>query len=138
MANRVDDVVSALYDAYNRQDAAAATALYAPQGRHVEIAMGNERTGPDAIREGLEGFLTAFPDANWAERARMVGDGRAAVTYVLTATLQGRFGPFEPKGQPVELRGVHVIEVGDDGITVVEDYWDAGTFMRQVKAGSDT
>lgn len=130
----VDALVSALYEAYNAGDAEAAGALYAPGGRHVEIAMGNERTGPSAIAEGLGGLLAAFPDAHWRERTRLVAGDSAAVTYVLTGTLQRPFGSFEPAGQRLELPGAHVLRVGADGIEVCEDYWDAAGFGRQMRA----
>jgi predicted ester cyclase len=127
-------VVTALYEAYNSHDAEAAGALYAPDGRHAEVATGQARTGGTAIAEGLAGLLAAFPDARWEEQARIVDGDRAAVTYILTGTLQQKFGPFEPAGQRLELRGAHVLEVGPDGIRVCEDYWDASSFGRQMKA----
>ncbi len=132
----IEELVDSLYAAYNRHDPAAAAALYAPDGRHVEIAQGSERTGPDAIREGLEHFLRAFPDVRWEERLRIASGERAAVAYVLTGTLQGRLGPFEPSGQRLELRGVHVVAASAGAIALCEDYWDAGTFGRQMKAGA--
>lgn len=129
----VDAVVRALYHAYNTTDAAAASALYAPDGCHLEVATGSRREGPEAVRQGLTGLLEAFPDARWTERARVVSDGRAAITYVLTGTLRARFGPFEPDGQRLELNGVHVLRVGAEGIACCEDYWDASTFGRQMQ-----
>ncbi len=129
----VGAVVSALYEAYNAHDADAAGSLYAPDGRHAEMATGQERIGAAAIGEGLTGLLEAFPDARWQERTRIVGGDRAAVTYVLTGTLKARFGPFAPAGQHLELHGAHVLEVGPDGIEVCEDYWDASTFGRQMR-----
>ena len=132
-AGGADAAATALYAAYNTHDAAAAAALYAPHGRHAEVATGQERTGREGIAEGLDGLLRAFPDAHWQERMRIVAGNRVAVTYVLTGTLSSRLGPFEPAGQRLELRGVHVLEVGPDGIEVCEDFWDASTFGRQMK-----
>ena len=131
-----DAVVSALYDAYNAHDTAAVAALYAPAGRHVEAASGTERTGASTIAKGLATLISAFPDARWRELKRVCDGDRAAVTYILTGTLSAPFGPFEPAGQRLELRGVHVIEIGPDGIELSEDYWDAATFGRQMKASS--
>lgn len=66
---RLERLLTALYDAYNRHSSADATVLYLPEGRHVEIAQGSERRGRQAIRKGLERFFEAFPDARWEELA---------------------------------------------------------------------
>ena len=129
----VEALLDALYGAYNEHRPAEAAALYRPDGRHVEIAQGNERSGREAIREGLERFFEAFPDARWETRERIVAGNLAAVTYLLTGSLQGRLGPFEPSGQRLELRGVHVFRTVDGLIEVCEDYWDSGTFGRQMR-----
>lgn len=127
--------VAALYAAYNAADPAAAAALYSPRGRHVEIATGAERTGREAIEQGLRVFLTAFPDAAWRERRRLTDGRLGAVAYELTGTLRAQLGPFAPDGQRLELRGVHLLTVGVDGIESLEDYWDAATFGRQMSGG---
>jgi len=68
----IDDALTSLYDAYNGHSPSQVAALYRTDGRHVEVAQGNERSGRDAIREGLARFFEAFPDAHWAERVRIV------------------------------------------------------------------
>lgn len=66
---------------------------------------------------------------------RTIMDGEhAAVSYVLTGTLQERLGPFEPARQALELRGVHVFSLAGDAITATEDFWDSGTFARQMRS----
>ena len=132
MSEHVEQLVSAFYAAHNAGDVEAAAALYAPAGRHLEVATGRRGEGPVQIGAGLAGFLRAFPDARWEEQVRVVADGCAAVTYLLTGTLQEGLGPFEPAGQNLELRGVHVLEIGPAGIVSCEDYWDAATFGRQM------
>lgn len=133
MPENVEQVVRALYAAYNTADVESASALYAPAGRHLEVATERLGEGPDEIGAGLAGFLGAFPDARWEEQVRVVAGRRAAVTYLLTGTLRARLGPFEPAGQRLELRGVHVLDVGPEGIVSCEDYWDAATFGRQMQ-----
>jgi predicted ester cyclase len=123
----------ALHAAYNAHDAGAAAALYAAEGRHVEIATGGARSGPAAIAAGLAGLLAAFPDAHWEAAAFIASGDRVAVPYLLTGTLQTPFGPFEPAGQQLALAGVHVVRAGDGAIVACDDYWDAGTFGRQMR-----
>ncbi|MEA2292136.1 MAG: hypothetical protein QOF17_1156 [Solirubrobacteraceae bacterium] len=125
--------IEAFYAAYNRADADAAAALYAPDGRHVETAQGRVATGREEVAAGLRHFLESFPDARWAPERTIVDGDHAAVPYVLTGTLRKRLGPFEPAGQALELRGVHLFTLGGGSIRATEDVWDSGTFARQMR-----
>jgi steroid delta-isomerase-like uncharacterized protein len=127
--------VERLYEAYGRHEAEEAAALYVEAGRHEEAAQGRVSEGREAIASGLRAFFDAFPDARWEPRRWIVDGPEAAVAYLLTGTLTGRLGPFEPHGQRLELRGVHLFRVGAGGIEQSEDYWDAATFGRQMSAG---
>lgn len=123
----------ALHHAYNRHDAAQAACLYAGDGSHEDVAQGSLATGAPAIREGLERLFAAFPDAHWST-GRVVARGRqATASYRMTGTLRGRLGPFEPRGQALELFGVHVVETDGDGlIERSTDHWDERAFARQI------
>jgi steroid delta-isomerase-like uncharacterized protein len=135
---RAREAIVRLYDAYNRHDAATAAQLYSPSGIHEDIAPGSVAEGREAIRAGLERFFAAFPDAHWAAD-RVVGEGdRATASYTLTATLQGRLGPFEPRRQRLDLAGVHVVETASDGsIERSTDFWDRDAFGRQMQGEED-
>lgn len=128
-----DHVIERLYDAYNRQDAAAAGALYHPEATHEDIAHGQIKRGSQSIAAGLQKFFGWFPDAHWDQRARVDGScGAVAATYLLTATLQSNMGPIIASGQGISLRGVLVLDISDGLIRRSEDYWDAATFQRQL------
>jgi steroid delta-isomerase-like uncharacterized protein len=130
----VEQVGTAYLTAHNAHDARAVGALYAPQGRHREMATRAERIGGDKIAEGLASFLRAFPDAAWDYEEPVIDGGRIVVAYSLTGTLRERLGPFQPAGQVLELAGVVLIEVGAGDIQSTRDYWDAATFGRQMQA----
>jgi predicted ester cyclase len=136
MSRDGEALARALHAAYNAHDPEAAAALYAADGRHVEIATGGGRSGPAAIGAGLAGLLAAFPDAHWEAAAFIASGDLVAVPYLLTGTLQAPFGPFEPVGQRLALAGVHVVHARDGAIAVCDDYWDAGTFSRQLRPAS--
>lgn len=127
--------VIALHDAYNRHDAAEAAGLYAEGGTHEDVAAATVAQGPDAIREGLEQLFAAVPDVRWSAE-RVGGDGsHATASYRMTGTLRGRLGPFEPRGQALELFGVHVVEIDADGrIARSTDHWDGRELARQMRA----
>jgi steroid delta-isomerase-like uncharacterized protein len=127
-------VLGRLYLAYNEHDASAAAALYAADAVHEDVAVGHVVRGRDAIAKGLTGFFAAFPDAHWHPSVELEGAGSAVARYVLTATLQKDFGPYNAAGQRLELRGVHVLETANGWIERSEDFWDSNTFGQQMKA----
>jgi predicted ester cyclase len=134
----VAELVVAYVEAHNAHDPDAVGGLYAPDGRHREIATGGERTGHSEIAGGLVRFFAAFPDARWEVGVPLLDGDRAAVPYRLTATLTSRMGPFEPAGQRLDLAGLYLIELAPDGIASSADYWDAATFARQMRPPPDT
>lgn len=135
--DREEQILAALYDAYNRHDADGVAALYAPDGQHEDVAIGRPKHGPDAIAGGLRYFFAAFPDARWETSDRWARDGRAVARYVLTGTLQSDMGPFKAAGQRMEIRGVQVLETAAGRIERSEDFWDGASFERQMKVNDD-
>jgi steroid delta-isomerase-like uncharacterized protein len=133
---KIGGIAGRLYDSYNRHDPAAVAALYAADATHEDIAQGRPKTGPDEIAAGLGKFFGWFPDVLWEPQSAILGaDGREAITYLLTATLQAQMGPVAPRGQKISLRGVHVLDLRDGLIRRSEDYWDAASFQRQLNNG---
>lgn len=132
----MSSVLLTLLDAYNEHDARAASALYRPDGKHHEIAHGSVRSGHRALEDSLTAFLRTFPDAHWEIRGAALDTPLAAVSYRLTGVLAAPLGPFEPRGQRLDLRGVMVAlaEPNDARIARTEDYWDSATFARQMRA----
>jgi predicted ester cyclase len=127
------ELARALYGAYNAHAADDAAALYSPSATHTEISRGQQTTGREDIGRGLARFFEFFPDAHW-EALHEIADGpNAAIPYRLTGTLQAPMGPIAPAGQRLDLRGVHVIHVGEEGILATEDYWDGATFQSQMR-----
>jgi steroid delta-isomerase-like uncharacterized protein len=129
-------LVARLWEAYNAHDARAAAGLYRDDATHHEVAQGRTATGPTQIADGLGRFLQAFPDARWEPQPAILSDGRAAVPYRLTGTLEAPLGPFRTPGQKLDLEGVFVIETDHAHILATADYWDAATFGRQMQAGN--
>jgi len=119
--------------AHNDHDAERLVELYWPQGSHHEMATGSVREGGAAIGSGLARLLAAFPDAHWAGEGALVDGPRAAIPYVLTGTLRQPLGPFPPRGQPLNLPGLLLLDFDDTGIARSRDYWDAQTFERQMR-----
>jgi steroid delta-isomerase-like uncharacterized protein len=130
-------VARALYSAYNERSASGAVELYDVDAVHSEVARGTRAEGQEAIRRGLEGFFTLFPDARWVPLDTIADRGSIAVPYRLTGTLQAPMGPVPARGQRLHLRGIHVLRTRGSLITASEDYWDATTFQAQMNTNPE-
>jgi steroid delta-isomerase-like uncharacterized protein len=130
-------VANAWCDAYNAHDVERIVSLYSADGRHLEIAQGRAAEGQEAIRQGLDGFLAAFPDAHWAQEEIIATMAGAAIAYTVTGSLQRQLGPFGAHGQQLELRGVHFLRLSGPEIVESRDYWDSATFARQMRVDGE-
>jgi steroid delta-isomerase-like uncharacterized protein len=126
------EILEALFQAYDAHDLERVASLYAADAIHVDIAAGRPKQGRDRIARGLASFFSGFPDARWAASATATGGGRAFGQYVVTGTLQRDLWSFNAFGQQLQLGGVLVLHCVNGLITRSEDYWDAGTFRRQM------
>ncbi len=123
----------ALFEAYNKHDLAAVATCYRDDATHVDITSGRPKVGPDAIAGGVGYLLAAFPDAVWHVEAAVKEGDVTALRYLLTGTLQGTFGGFEPHGQSLELPGVLWLELSAGVIARSVDFWDSGSFTKQMQ-----
>lgn len=129
---------AALFAAYNDHDLAAVAACYADDATHLDIASGRAKTGPDAIAAGLGFLLGAFPDAEWIVCGVVGGDDKVAVRYRLVGTLQRPFGPFTAQGQALSLPGVLWLDLADGKVVRSTDFWDSGSFSKQLQVSDNT
>jgi len=67
----------------------------------------------------------AFPDAAIEATAPMLeGDGHACIPWRLTGTNAGEIGPLPATERPVELHGLHYVELRDDRIARARGFFD--------------
>ena len=87
-------------------------------------ALGRGSVGADEYRSRLPGFLASLPGLRYEVESVIAAGDRVAVEYRLIATSHG---------QPIDVRGVMVIDVNDGEITRRTDYWDSLTYLRQAE-----
>ncbi|WP_112313108.1 nuclear transport factor 2 family protein [Pseudogemmobacter bohemicus] len=122
------ELIDRFYAAYAARDAQGAAALYAPDGRHDEIAMAKSRQGREALAQGLEGFWRMLPDVAWSRRGYIRAAGHVAVPYHMTGTFTGKDG----QKRPIALDGLHLFEIRDGALMVTKDLWDLDLFKAQM------
>ncbi|MBT8400198.1 MAG: ester cyclase, partial [Rhodothermia bacterium] len=99
--------------------------------RHV----GDVRTSSnrDELIGEMQAFRTGFPDMNVSINNVVSTADKAFVNWTFTGTHDGPFQDIEPTGKSVEVSGLTVVFVGEDGQFVREDvYFDQLSFMQQL------
>lgn len=80
--------------------------------------------------------VAAFPDVRFTER-RVITDGsnRSLVLtaeWTMTGSHDGSFQGLPPAGEAVEIDGVDVVTITDEGITSITGYFDQSAVMDQL------
>ena len=127
-----------LFDAFNDHDPDLAAAMVSEDFELVDFAAESQIfRGPQGLRQWLQIFLTAFPDAK-VELTNMVATGGDWVftEFVGRGTrrgpLVGPAGTIPPTGRRIELPVGELLRVEDGKITLVHTYYDGATLMRQL------
>jgi ketosteroid isomerase-like protein len=95
----LDEVVSAYNAAWNRQDLDAVCAAHAPD-MVFENHTAGERAEGSAVRKHIAAIFENWPDLQFAERTRYVGEGFVVQEWTATAT--------HPSGKVVSWEGVDI------------------------------
>lgn len=98
-------------------------------------ALPEETRGPEAFKQLVTTYRTAFPDLNFTlDEALAVGDSSALVRWTARGTNSGVFQGMPPTGKSATSTGMSLARI-ENG-KVVEDYtfWDALGLMRQLGA----
>jgi steroid delta-isomerase-like uncharacterized protein len=127
-----------LFDAFNDHDPDRAAALVSEDFELVDFAAdGQVFRGPQGLRQWLQIFLTALPDAK-VELTNVVaaGEGWVFTEHIgrgtHTGALVGPSGTIPPTGRRIELPVGELLRVEEGKITLLHAYYDGATLMRQL------
>lgn len=130
------EIARTIYEAWNRRDMDAASALMAPDGQLEVVGTGDVYTGPDGVRQYNEAWAAGFPD------------GRVTIDHVLeagdtvvveftgrgthTGTMVTSMGEIPATGKSIVLKLCDLIEFRDGKCVHQRTYFDTGSMMAQL------
>lgn len=141
-ARPTDRTMNELFDAYGEawasHDADAIAAFHADDGIFHLHADGEPVRGREAIRDTFAGFLAQWPDLDFSEEGKQVGDWGWVVRWRMSGTLAAAGevteGAKAAAGSQFNVDAVDMIEVTDGLITAKHTYLDSVTLLRQIGA----
>lgn len=130
----IERVVKTFVEHSNRQDLEACVALYHPDGELQDPLFPDPvKASPETVREALEYFWTAFPDANFVVHDMIIDGDKVAVEWTLSATHAGAYLDAPPSGKRFQVRNVALFRVKDGMFVRDFSVFDA-TGLRTLEA----
>lgn len=95
---------------------------------------GLEIAGLDGLRQFMDGWKTAFPDARLTPDVIVDGGNMIAVRTTFTGTHKGDFGKLRPTGKKVKAAAMEVLRLSRGKIVEEWELADELSAMRQIGA----
>jgi len=120
------------FDAWRQRDAHAVLATLAPGGTYEDPLTGGPIAG-EAFAGYMQGLWAAFPDLDFTlGDVHRIGDHLVHGAWRMHGHNHGSFHGLPPTGRAVDLPGLDVIVVGDEGLRSVKGYFDSAVVPRQL------
>src|SRR5712691_9796882 len=134
------DIAKAPIIAYNDKNWDAVRAAVAPSFVYDESAARRKVQGVDDVLGLWRGWAAAFPDSK-ATFHNVSTSGNTVLLEVTwrgthNGTLQAPTGEIAATGKKIEIRACQVIEVANDKVQAMRQYFDLMTMMQQLGAVS--
>jgi len=134
----VADVAKEQVIAYNEKDWDRARAALAPEVIYDEVGTHRRIKGVDDVLTAWKGWATAIPDSRATFQSEFVSGNTAVLEITWKGTHEGPLNTGDreipPTGKKIELRAVQVVDVDNDRVRSVRQYFDLGTLLKQIGA----
>jgi steroid delta-isomerase-like uncharacterized protein len=134
----VADVAKEQVLAYNEKDWDRARAALSPEVVYEEVGTHRKIKGVDDVLTVWKGWATAIPDSRATFQSEIVSGNTAVLEITWSGTHKGPLNTgtreIPPTGKKIELRAIQVVDVDNDRVRSVRQYFDMGTLLQQIGA----
>ena len=132
----VADLAKEQVIAYNEKDWDRARAALAPEVVYDEVGTNRKLNGVDDVLTAWKGWATAIPDSRATFHSETVSGNTAVLEITWKGTHSGPLNTGEREipatGKKIELRAIQVVDVANDRVNSVRQYFDMGTLLDQI------
>jgi steroid delta-isomerase-like uncharacterized protein len=134
----VADLAKEQVIAYNEKDWDRARAALAPEVVYDEVGTHRKLEGVDDVLTAWKGWATAIPDSRATFHSETVSGNTAVLEITWKGTHSGPLNTGEREipatGKKIELRAIQVVDVANDRVKSVRQYFDMATLLQQIGA----
>lgn len=125
--------IECVFEAYNRQDAAAVAAEFAPEGKFYEIPRGEEFTKAEFQKFLEDTIFVLYPDYQVEEsKTHLSYEWATVVEWTFSGTHEGTVDETNPTGNRISLPIVSIVVGSDDGIISWRDFFEPQALDEQL------
>jgi predicted ester cyclase len=133
MASRNVETCRSAHQAFNRRDFEAIANTLIEEVVYLDRARENTFRGKKEFKAFMQGWVTAFPDAQITEPTYIDAGDAVIAQFLGRGTNDGPFGPFGPTGKPVRFHFCEILRFNEKGLVVSGDaYYDQLSIMIQL------
>ena len=119
-------------DGMNRGDLSAADSAFAPSCVIHLTGIPEPISGIRALKETVQGFLTAFPDLHFTIEDQFVMADRVAIRWRARGTHLRPLGPLPATGRTMEIDGVIMDRVENGKVVERWEQFDQTRMLQQL------
>ncbi len=131
LANK--DIVRRLYrEVWNEQKLEVADQLIAPSHGLSDPTVTGASTGPEAYKQQVRRFITAFPDLCFTVEDAINEKEKLVAAWTVTGTHEGEFMGVAPTHKKIFVNGITIHQICDGKILESQTMWDALALFQQI------
>jgi steroid delta-isomerase-like uncharacterized protein len=119
-------LLSSYEAAWSAHDAEKVAAYFTDDAVYEDVTLGELHRGRSAIKAFAQGTFDVLPGYAIKPQSIVVGNGSAAVEWVMSGT-------YRETGKSFSVRGVSVMQFENGKIRRNSDYWNMTDFQRQTR-----
>jgi steroid delta-isomerase-like uncharacterized protein len=117
-------LLSSYAAAWSSHDVEKVAAYFTDDAIYEDVTLGQVHQGKSAIKAFAQGTFDMLPGYAMKQQSLVLGNGSAAVEWVMSGT-------YGETGKSFSVRGVSVMQLENGKIRRNSDYWNMAEFQRQ-------
>ncbi|MBD2459841.1 ester cyclase [Oscillatoria sp. FACHB-1407] len=119
-------------EVWNQKNLAVLDEIISPDHIRFEAGAPQELRGPEGVKQFIQTYMTAFPDAQLIVEDLFAEGDKVAVRWLFRGTHQGYLRDIPPTGNVVTNPGMTIAHIVDGKMVQYWTSWDTLMLMAQL------